>query len=77
MYGNIRVDALIQKEILCLNGYILRNGVCMEECNICPYWGVVDVDENDNLVWSCTRRNCINIIDTTGWMPIENNEIKV
>lgn len=47
----------------------------MEECKSCPYWGVVDVDNDENLVWSCTRRNCINIADTSGWMPIENNKV--
>lgn len=48
-----------------------------EECKGCPYWGCVDVDKDDNLVWSCTRRSCINVADKKGWMPLENNEIKV
>ena len=30
-----------------------------DKCKGCPYWGVVDVDENENLIWACTRINCI------------------
>ena len=29
-------------------------------CKGCPYYGVVDVDADGNLVWSCTRRECVN-----------------
>jgi len=32
----------------------------MEKCKSCPYYGVVDVDKNGDLVWSCTRRECVN-----------------
>ena len=30
-----------------------------DKCKGCPYYGVVDVDENENLVWMCTRINCV------------------
>ena len=36
-------------------GEIMEN----DKCKGCPYWGVVDVDENENLIWACTRINCI------------------
>lgn len=28
-------------------------------CKGCPYYGVVNIDEDENLVWMCTRINCI------------------
>lgn len=32
-------------------------------CKECPYYGVVDIDDKDNLVWSCTRKECIQFGD--------------
>lgn len=29
------------------------------KCKDCPFYGVVDVDKDGNLVWSCTRIDCI------------------
>ena len=28
-------------------------------CKGCPYYGVVDVDAEGNLIWMCTRIDCI------------------
>ena len=31
------------------------------KCTYCPYYGVVDVDLDGNLVWACTRNECIDL----------------
>ena len=44
-----------------------------DNCKSCSYYGVIDVDKDENLVWACTRRECIEFIDTNmGQMPIED-----
>lgn len=37
-----------------------------EKCKGCPYWGVVDIDKDENLIWACTRRNCVNAEQSGG-----------
>lgn len=32
-------------------------------CKECPYYGAIDIDKNDNLVWGCTRKICIEFTD--------------
>lgn len=62
--------------IITLMFHSIRKGLIMDDCYTCPYWGVVDVDANDNLIWSCVRRACINIIDgNIGFVPL--NEIDI
>lgn len=42
-------------------------------CASCPYYGVIDVDKNENLVWSCTRISCVEQIETNmGFMSLDD-----
>ena len=32
-------------------------------CKECPYYGAIDIDNDDNLVWGCTRKTCIEFTE--------------
>ena len=37
--------------------------IILNSCVDCPFLGVVDIDNDGNLIWSCTRLNCVCMED--------------